>query len=165
MSGVSVTIDDRRVRDALNDMRSRVRNLRPAMDRIGATLADRVRLGFHDGKDPWGQRWQPLRPATVSRRRQGSDKPLRDTGRLMNSISHRATRHSVTIGTDVEYAATHQFGARKGQFGRTRKGSPIPWGNIPARRFMPIDDRGARLPDEWIDDIGMTLRQHIEVES
>lgn len=34
-------------------------------------------------------------------------------------------------------------GARKGQFGRTSRGAPIPWGNIPARDFLGVsaDDR------------------------
>ncbi|MGB0955835.1 MAG: phage virion morphogenesis protein [Panacagrimonas sp.] len=33
-----------------------------------------------------------------------------------------------------------QFGARKGAFGTTRRGAPIPWGDIPARPFLGISD-------------------------
>jgi phage gpG-like protein len=36
------------------------------------------------------------------------------------------------------YAAVQQFGAAKGAFGRTSRGAPIPWGNIPARPFLGI---------------------------
>jgi phage gpG-like protein len=34
------------------------------------------------------------------------------------------------------------FGARQGAFGRTRRNGPIPWGNIPARPFLPISENG-----------------------
>ena len=38
------------------------------------------------------------------------------------------------------YAGTHQFGAKKGQYGSTSRGQPIPWGDIPAREFLGLSD-------------------------
>jgi len=157
MSGVSVTLDDREVQRLLNRLRARVDDMTPVMDMIGSALADNIRLTFHDGRDPWGRPWAPLSPATLAKRRKGNgsgeDRPLRDTGRLMNSIIHHATRNSVTVGTNVEYAATHQYGARKGQYGRTKRGGPIPWGDVLARPPMPIKGGNADLPAQWRDDI------------
>jgi phage gpG-like protein len=45
----------------------------------------------------------------------------------------------------MEYAATQQYGARRGEFGtgsyKTRKGTfPMPWGDIPARPFLGFSD-------------------------
>jgi phage gpG-like protein len=44
----------------------------------------------------------------------------------------------VEVGSSLEYAAVQQLGARRGQFGRTRRGAPIPWGDIPARPYLGI---------------------------
>ena len=50
---------------------------------------------------------------------------------------------TVGIGSPMVYAGTFNFGAKSGEFGfgmyATRQGSfPIPWGNIPARRFLGL---------------------------
>lgn len=68
-------------------------------------------------------------------------KILRDTGRLANSINARVEGGSVLLGTNVTYAITHQQGAKKGQYGRSRRGGPIPWGNVPARPFFGYSDQ------------------------
>jgi phage gpG-like protein len=83
---------------------------------------------------------------------------LRDTGILANSISYNVLRKGVEIGTKVRYAGTHQFGARQGQYGRTKRGGPIPWGNIPARPFLPTDG----LPPEWRSEVLSILSRHLD---
>ena len=61
---------------------------------------------------------------------------------------HRATSHSVEVGSLFVYAGTHQFGAEKGSFGSTAKGTPIPFGDIPARPFLGLSDAdGDELTD------------------
>lgn len=158
---VRVEIDDRRVQAALKRLLEAAGDLSGPMDDVGAALAERVRLTFHDGADPWGDPWAPLKPSTIARRRKRSGVPLRDTGRLMNSIGHRAGSDFVEIGTNVEYAATHQFGARKGRYGKTRRGAPIPWGDVPARPFLPIRDGAADLPQPWREEIVEILSRHL----
>ena len=64
-----------------------------------------------------------------------ADKVLTESGDLGRCITVRATRDSVEIGSTRIYAGTHQFGARRGQYGADRAGRPIPWGDIPARPF------------------------------
>ncbi len=39
-------------------------------------------------------------------------------------------------------AAVLQFGAREGQFAATKRGGKIPWGDIPAWRYLPITRDG-----------------------
>ncbi len=150
MTEVSITIDDAAALRALNRIQHSLTDSRDLMDRLGSTLVDQVRLTFRDNRDPWGSSWARLKDSTIARRRKGSDKPLRDTGRLMNGITHRVINdHEVEVGTNTEYASTHQFGARLGQYGQTRRGTPIPWGDIPARSFMPIRNGHADLPESW----------------
>jgi phage gpG-like protein len=55
----------------------------------------------------------------------------------------------VSIGTNVIYAPTHQFGARQGQYGRyatrRRTSIPIPWGDVPARPFLGVSAEDERV--------------------
>jgi phage gpG-like protein len=63
-------------------------------------------LGFVRGVDPYDRPWKPLRS------RDGQ--PLRDSGRLQNSVAGahlNVTQTGFRITTNVKYAATHQYGA------------------------------------------------------
>lgn len=60
---------------------------------------------------------------------------------LSTDINARpVSNSSIEIGSPAEYAPMHQFGAKKGAFGRTNRGAPIPWDEIPARPFLGISD-------------------------
>jgi phage virion morphogenesis protein len=75
-------------------------------DAIGATLVDGASQRFRDGVDPDGVAWQQsLRAA------EQSGQTLRDTGRLMSSLTYQSSRDGVEYGTNVKYAATLHFGA------------------------------------------------------
>jgi phage virion morphogenesis protein len=61
-----------------------------------------VKLGFRGERDPYGRKWKPIKY------RQG--KILRDTGRLANSFTRGVTSEGFFLGTNVDYAAIHQYG-------------------------------------------------------
>jgi len=100
---ISTEINDRFVRAALDRLSAAGRDLTPAMKGIGRALKTRVQLCFKISRDPYGAKWAGLKS------RDG--KPLVDKGRLRGSVTYRAGRDSVTVGTNVKYARTHQFGA------------------------------------------------------
>lgn len=138
-------------------------NSKPAFDAIGNTLANRIRAGFRYSRTPWGDAWKPITY------RQG--KPLRDTGRLLGSITHNATNGSVRIGTDGDlvYTKIHQFGGVITP--RTAKTLRFFIGNkmiltdkavIPARPYLPIKNMAVDLPTAWFDDVVRNLEKHIE---
>ena len=98
-----------------------------------------------------GGRWTPSRRA-----REEGGQTLTDTGRLRSSITYNVTGDGVEIGTNVAYAAIHQFGGRtpprtirprrkKALFfpGARHPVAKIehPGSNIPARPFLDFDDR------------------------
>ena len=166
-AGFSLTWRDEGLGQALEALARRLGDLRPVMQEIGETLVASTMLAFREERDPWGRSWDRLSTVTIARRRQGprptaSVSILRDKGTLANSFSAQATADSVEVGTALVYAATHQFGAKQGQYGRysqvsrwrqfaegdfrkyagTKKGFPIPWGDIPARPFLPIRPDG-----------------------
>lgn len=73
---------------------------------IGDEIVYSVRQRFVDGVDidgkPWVKSWRAIK-------QQGQT--LRDTGRLMNSITRNVLPNGVEVGTDFAYAHVLHFGA------------------------------------------------------
>ena len=137
----SITIDDAAVRAALTRLARQVADMKPAMEDIGRALGNLAEDAFQAE----GPGWPQLSPVTVARR--GSAHPiLQDSGGLAASITHGGDATSAWVGASKIYAAVQQFGQPKGASGRTRHGAPIPWGDIPARPYLPITDDGALFP-------------------
>jgi len=160
MSGITINIEDGAVREMLNGLIGRAGNMSPVMAKVAQLMLEAVRKNFRAGGRP--EKWPPLK------HREGQ--PLRDTNRLMNSVTASHTETTASAGTNVIYAAMQNFGASKGQFGTVTAdvkphkrvitqafGRPLktplevmvrahqrqqaaPWGNIPARPFMVIPD-------------------------
>lgn len=123
-----------------------------ALGAMGSAIANKVRLGFRLGRDPWGNPWKPLNPFFRT------GQPLRDTGRLQRSITSKVEGDAAVIGTNVRYARTHQFGATILPKAAKRLAVPVPGAGIifmkkaviPSRPFLPITAGGqAQLPGPW----------------
>lgn len=161
---ISIKINDQAVQSMLNSLARRVSNMTPVMHRIGEALAEGTKQRFDTASDWDGTPWAPNTEATILRylgatkgnfkkdgslskkgtKRAGAKKPLTgETRSLRSTILYQASNSGVTIGSPMEYAATQQFGAMRGAFGRTRRNAPIPWGNIPPRPFLPIRRDGS----------------------
>ena len=138
---IRIEVDDREVRQALENLRRRASDMKPAMHTIGQALMEGSRERILSGRDWTGQPFAPNRPATLARKK--GKKPLIDTKSFVSGRLHyEASADSVTVGSSAEQAAVLQFGAKKGAFGATRRGGKIPWGDIPARRYLPIREDG-----------------------
>ena len=137
---------------ALAALRAKAADLAPAFREIGSGIVEEARLGFRESKDPYGTPWQKLKASTIARRRKGSSQPLLDTGRLRNSISFRLIGNGVEVGTNVRYAAIHQFG---GEAGRGRKVE------IPARPYLPLTTDGDLQP-EAREEVLDTILRHLK---
>jgi phage virion morphogenesis protein len=109
-----ITIEvDQQFQDQITPLLQRLHNPAPAMRAIGAALRDSTLLRFVMQQDPYGRQWTPLSPRTIEERRKGGGvgvQILRDTGRLMNSITFNSGDDYAEIGTVVQYARDHQFG-------------------------------------------------------
>lgn len=129
---IQVDIDDREARELLNELKRRMADITPVLEAVGQVLQSGTQQRFIDQKAPDGTPWTALSAATIARRGAGAQ-ILRDTGRLMNSISYKVTGESVTVFTNVIYSGTHQVGN--------------PRRNIPARPFIGYnrDDNDAVL--------------------
>ena len=140
MAVINVSINDDEVTKALNDLVYRAANPRPAMVEIAGVMEDATERAFASESDPaTGVAWDPLSAVTVALRpyRKGGQ-ILQDSGLLAASIVTDSGLGFAEIGTNYPPAPTHQFGARQGEYGRTSRGGPIPWGDVPARPFLGI---------------------------
>lgn len=149
-------------------------NINPVLQTIGRSLQSRIRMGFRNGQAPSGAPWAPLKHR--------SGQPLRDTGRLQSSITTRVDQAggvgAVTVGTNVCYAPTHQWGAVikaskvphmnrcgmtkgagilrfVGSSGKTIYAKQV---TIPARPFIPTGD----LPPAWADGLVKLVAKHLK---
>lgn len=78
-------------------------SMRRRLIQEGALEARRqVRLGFVQGRDPYGKRWAAVRRA--------GGMPLRETGRLAD-FTARLDATGFWVEPGAPYAATHQYGA------------------------------------------------------
>lgn len=127
-------------------LRRQITDSAPTMRKIATHMKTTTDLRFRETKDEEENRWKPLKYTTIRGRikkassdggiSDGLAKPLNDTGRLKNSIHLKYGSKFAAVGTNTIYAKTHQFGARKGSFGTDSRGRPIPWGDIPARKYL-----------------------------
>lgn len=113
---VSLSSDD--VMKALDNLRLGLPfsgDMSPAMRSLARVLKQGAQLRFRSGQGPDGHAWKKSRRAAEE-----GGQTLSLTRRLRNSITTAATPTSASVGTNVIYAAIHQFGgvirARKGPF-------------------------------------------------
>ena len=143
MTGASMKVEvigEAKVRRRLDNLVRAGRDAAPLMRDIGEHVLNATRDRFDSMTDPDGDPWAPLSDATKRRKKRNADKILTLDGDLRGNLTYRADRDSVEIGSPSVYAGTHQFGAARGAFGTTSRGGPIPWGDIPARRFLGLSD-------------------------
>jgi len=160
---ITIKINDREVTEALGKLAGRCSDLRPAMDDIGEYMVESTKKRFATSTAPDGTKWAPNKETTLREyfRRKGGGTVLRkgekgpvpggqilgskkvmigESKRLGTEIAPKAEQRRVEITSSLIYSAVQQFGAARGSFGRTKRGAPIPWGNIPARPFMGLSD-------------------------
>ena len=159
MAGVaySYRIDDADVRAALARLADAGADTEPMMDEIGGMLVASTIDRFERGVGPDGRAW----PESIRARETGG-RTLVDSRRLLLSITHRAGRDQVTVGTNVIYAAIQQFGgtitARKAQalvFNIPGAGwATVRSVTLPARPFIGLSDADrAEIPRIVVDTV------------
>lgn len=142
---IDIEIDDRDISKGLNDLLARTSDLSPAMREIAGVLADIAEQSFADETAPHGTAWPDLSDITKERRAKIGKWPgsiLQVSGQLAGSIQPDYGKDFAVASTNKDYAGTQQFGAKKGEFGKTPRGAPIPWGDIPPRPFMGLSSEG-----------------------
>lgn len=126
---VGVEIDGATLNAGLARMAAVLADPSTAMDQVGRYLVASTLRRFERERAPDGSPWLKSARALAE-----GGRTLTDTGRLRGSIAHTVTDggRAVEVGSNVIYAAIHQFGGRAGR-GRKAK--------LPARPYLGIDER------------------------
>lgn len=153
---LTIEVDDQNIVTLLNELSRRATDLTPAMREISEIMMTGIEDAFEAEADPeTGQKWEPISPLTVLRR--GSSHPiLQMSGQLAASIQPDAGKDFAVVSTSKVYAITHQLGAKQGQYGRTSRGGPIPWGDVPARPFLGLSNQ---TREDILEVLGRYLTQ------
>lgn len=141
MSGVALHVDLRgaeAIKDRFNSLILRLGDLTPAMDEIGSMLITSTLDRFEKGRAPDGTAWEPSRRAIEE-----DGQMLIDSGRLRASITSKAGRREVEVGTNVIYAAIHQLGGNAGRGRKTR---------LPARPYLGLSSDDEKEIDAILGD-------------
>lgn len=148
-----IDIDAKEPLTYLAKLSDKLENTTPLMKEVAGVLLDAVEENFaQEGRPDWVDLTEHTKE---SRRKKGKwpGKILQvNQGGLASSITARHSRDEAAAGTNKVYAPTHQFGAKKGEFGRTSSGLPIPFGDIPARDFLSLGQDDVREIDHIIRD-------------
>jgi hypothetical protein len=117
-----------------------MRSLTKVPSQAAAGFAERIRGELDDqfsrGKDPYGNAWSPLRPATLKKGRHPP--PLTDSGHGSRNITALVSKSAgVQLVSTVDYMRRHQEGTK----------------NMDARPFFPV----RVLPKRWA--------RHLEIET
>lgn len=159
MSSVSVRIDGE-----VEELLARL-NQMSEIDRAGVmnAIAEGIRTStlerFRSEESPEGSKWKP----SIRAERKGG-KTLTKSAGLKNSIKAQADGSGAAVGTNLIYAATHQFGAertiraKKSRYLRFQIGDrwvsvPSVRVNIPARPFLGISQEDKEEIKEILDEV------------
>lgn len=147
MAGARFTLET----SALKPLEARVRvmasmDTSALMPRLGEYLQRSTQDRFKSQTSPDGATWDVLAPRTLARKEKKKLNPgkvLTERGFLRKGIAWQLLNKStVEVGSNLKYAATHQFGR----------------GNIPPRPFLGLSDQDKRKIDaiirSWAAELG-----------
>lgn len=126
---MTLRLDDLGVARGLRAVERGAGDLTGLMRRIGTVLETSVSERFERGEGPGGVEW----PVSGRAQREGGQ-TLVDSARLRDSIVSEASSRSVDVGTNVIYAAVHQFGETI----KPRTADKLAF-RLPDGRFVQVD--------------------------
>lgn len=158
---LKIKLDDVLVTDVLGHARAVLDHPDAMLKDMGEYLTSSSQERFRNSTAPDGTKWQPnsqntflnlLGTKQVTQKgklnksginRIISKRPLVLTGTLRDQIHYQVSGDILLVGSSMEYAASMQFGAKAGEYGKTKFGVPLPFGDIPARAFIGMSDADA----------------------
>ncbi|WP_103035222.1 phage virion morphogenesis protein [Castellaniella caeni] len=153
---IKIQVNVTALQDAMDRLIAGLQDTTPLMQEVVFVMQGAVAENFEQGGRP---KWQAKKDGKPSR--------LQDTGKLTSSITPAFDRTSAVVGTNVAYAAIHQFGGKTAPHvirpktkkalkfgGKIRRSVNHPGSNMPARPFLALtqDDR---------DEIELTAQSYL----
>lgn len=128
MSYIQINIKE--AQQAINNLQNKLKDLSPLMLAISETMKSAVDENFEtEGHGTWAET-------------QRGGRILQDSGHLKNSINSFYNNKQAIVGTNVIYAAIHNFG------GKNRRMKEA----LPARPFLVLNDQAIEDIQENIEN-------------
>ncbi|NNG44982.1 phage virion morphogenesis protein [Pseudoalteromonas sp. NEC-BIFX-2020_002] len=147
MAGASIDISTEgatAVSDVLTQLVKNLDNLAPALGNVGEHLMLTHRDHFDEQRSPDGDPWQALSPDYAKSKKKNKDKILRLNDILRDTFAYNVGDESLEFGTNMEYAAIHQFGGTSDMIPRLAV--------IPARPFLGLSQDDEKEVIEILSD-------------
>ena len=131
MAGSFISVDaigDDEIRQGLNQLLNQMHDLTPAFRSIGEVLLESTQERMSNEQAPDGSGWEQLSVFTLMNKEKTgqSNKILRGFGTLADTLNYQISANQLQLGSNLEYAATHQFGREDA--------------NIPERPFLGLSE-------------------------
>lgn len=111
MIGLEVTADLKDFKSFMKNLKKKVSDMSPAFDQFGRYMMSETKEQFANESTPDGQRWTPLKPATLLRKKGRSI--LRETDEMYNSMYYNAGEKTFKFGLkDKKYRFHHSGTSR-----------------------------------------------------
>lgn len=146
MTGVAIVVNDAGLaRLAARMARLALHDTDILLDAVGAAVEGQVRSRLStDKSSPAGEAW-PAWSEAYKQTRHGGQSLLESQGDLIDSIQYLVAGKSVEVGSNLVYAAIHNFGGTKSEF-------PHLWGDIPQREYLGLSPENERDIEAIVDD-------------
>lgn len=111
MAGSFVQLDisiDEQLKDVTRELLALGHSLAPVQSEIGEHLLETHQARYKEEVDPQGHAWAELADSTIAGK--GNNRILQDRGTLRDTYRYQISGNQLFFGTDLIYAATHQFG-------------------------------------------------------
>lgn len=159
---INIDAEDHGIQDALKQVIAKTGNPKGILEAIGEYEVASTKARFGSSIGPDGKPWASNSQVTILRYLAGRSGSFKKDGTLSAKgaglaagkkpligrggaaglhalISYRIQgADTLLVGSPKVYASAQQFGMKRGFAGTNRRGSPIPWGDIPARPFLGI---------------------------
>ena len=137
MTGARIDVqwDDDKAVAALKRLIRLTADPSPILQNIANVILDATHRSFKYEESPDGLPWVESQRVRSEKAAGRSAKTLTDTQKLRNSMTTSVIPGEAAVGTNLVYAAIHQFGGRTGRGHSAR---------MPARPFLGISDREER---------------------
>jgi phage virion morphogenesis protein len=129
MAGGFVSVDvtgSSSIVNAFNRLIKNIDDTSPALRDIGEYLTESTQQRFEDMETPDGEKWEELALGTIAKKKR-VDRILTESGTLADTLNYQLGNDQLMFGSNLEYAATHQFGRDNA--------------NIPAREFLGFSEQ------------------------
>ncbi|WP_130472288.1 phage virion morphogenesis protein [Candidatus Magnetaquicoccus inordinatus] len=106
---IKINVGDQAINSYLQRLQAITEDMAPVMRRVAGIMKEAVETNFSVGGRP---SWHPLTKAYLKQKKEAKfgDKILIRTGQLQRSITASYGADFAMVGTNLEYAAIHQFG-------------------------------------------------------